>query len=1034
MKSFYFLFLAVLASCNGKDINISSSTDAATAETVQVAGAPAGIKNFVSSASYLPSGLWDIHLSWEEDTSNVSFTVKKGVSSGVYTDVYSNVKSPFVISNLQGGTTQYFRVLVSAVVNETVVTVTSKEYSITIPTDPYTVKPAPFTMTATGGDQQVTLNWDSADRAVFYVIQSGTSSGSYPNFIARVDKGPYIDKNLTNGKSIYYMVIAVNSVGSTNATAEVQVTPMGLPGSFSSLTASPGDGTVTLSWASAENATKYIVKRSTVTGSESKVVIADNVSSPYTDTGLTNGTTYYYIVVAANDNGESNSSETSSTPMALPTSFTSSAIAGDTQVVLNWTSSAGATSYTVQYGTNTGSYPNSIPVSSSASSYTISGLTNGTTYYFRVIATNPSGSVNADEVSSFPYHTFNLTTNSQLTQIQLSWEASSGVDHYILKRSLTSNLADFVVIEDNLSSSTLSYNDTGTNGQNSIPGGIVFGTIYYYQVTAVFNLANQIDSNIAQGIETTAITDLSASLDNQGLNSRNVSLSWTIVANATNYHIFRSTDPVNSFAEIGSSVSGSYVDSSTQYGVKYYYKVDATTNLGDVHSNTVSVNLITYCQASIPLPSWEDDQCYQHHMFDTPQGCAADAFCQWGDHGAGLRCVSAVFTKSNAYCAQQGSNSCQPGWCSWIDGAVSTSMSNVTIGADGSLGTGTVGSAQTVTFHCKNSTGADVSNSCPGPVVFQLGNDGTSDGNFSDAVYNVNMATWTANFTATTAGTARSITAKYNGITITSTAPKFTVLASSNDLPVTHNLSLWLDASAANTVQDNSSAPVTNGNPVSNWLDRRLNGKFVTASSYANSGVPNYDTTPSSEAIVFNGPDGVNTEGQRLVGDLSLGGGDVFSTGPQTHTIFVVYDQNDLFYTSWPNLLRIGNPTTNENIAFHSADSLGNIFYYFFGNDIITSSYLFPYKNSRTLVTLRYDGSTRKLRVDSREFGSDTPGLSLNLQSDILEIGNYNRGGGPGFYAYYGKIHEMLFYNSGLDQATEVPQVEAYLRAKWNTP
>lgn len=530
------------------------------------------------------------------------------------------------------------------------------------------------------------------------------------------------------------------------------------------------------------------------------------------------------------------------------------------------------------------------------------------------------------------------------------------------------------------------------------------------------------------------ITDLVATLNNLGLSGRNVTLTWTNVSNATNYHVLRKAESTGSYAEIGTSNSTPYIDSNTQYGVKYFYKVDADFSQQTVHSNIVSVKLITYCQATIPLPSWEDSECYNHHMFDTPEGCAADAFCQWGDHGAGLRCVSATFTKSNSYCAQQGINSCQPGWCSWIDGEVSTATSNVTVGTYGDLATATVGDVQTVTFHCKNSSGSEVSNSCSGPVVFQFANDGTSDGTFSDAIYNVNMATWTANFTATTVGTARSVTALYNGTAITSTLPTITVLSSSN-LSVTHNLSLWLDARASNTVQDASSVSVSNGGQVSNWLDRRLNGKYVTASNYASSGVPSYDTSSNSEAIVFSGPDGINTDGQRLVGDLSSGGGEVFSTGPQVHTIFTVYDQNDLFYTTWPNLFRIGDPNSNQNIAFHTANVGGVNIYYFYFNDLQTSAYLSPYKNSKTLLVLRYDGSTRKIRSDGLQVASDAPGLSLNLQTDILEIGNYYRGGfSAGTFSYYGKIHEMLFYNSALNETTEIPQIEAYLREKWNTP
>jgi subtilase family serine protease/ribosomal protein S20 len=79
-----------------------------------------------------------------------------------------------------------------------------------------------------------------------------------------------------------------------------------------------------------------------------------------------------------------------------------SATAGDAQVVLNWNSVPTATGYTVKYGTVQGNYSSTIEVGS-ATAYTVSGLTNGTTYYFVVVAKNALGSSrNSDELSATP--------------------------------------------------------------------------------------------------------------------------------------------------------------------------------------------------------------------------------------------------------------------------------------------------------------------------------------------------------------------------------------------------------------------------------------------------------------------------------------------------------------------------------------------------------------------------------------------------------------------------------------------------------
>src|SRR4029077_341300 len=86
------------------------------------------------------------------------------------------------------------------------------------------------------------------------------------------------------------------------------------PGVPTGLTATAGDTQVSLSWTAVSGATSYHVKRSTTSGSGYAQVSAPTGTS-FTDTGLTNGTTYFYVVTAVNTYGESsNSSEANSKP------------------------------------------------------------------------------------------------------------------------------------------------------------------------------------------------------------------------------------------------------------------------------------------------------------------------------------------------------------------------------------------------------------------------------------------------------------------------------------------------------------------------------------------------------------------------------------------------------------------------------------------------------------------------------------------------------------------------------------------------
>ncbi len=83
---------------------------------------------------------------------------------------------------------------------------------------------------------------------------------------------------------------------------------------------------------------------------------------------------------------------------------TSSGAAQSGQIILNWTASSGATSYTLERSTTSGSGFTQI-ATTAATSYTDSNLTAGQAYYYRVKATNPAFAATAYSAEVFvtPY-------------------------------------------------------------------------------------------------------------------------------------------------------------------------------------------------------------------------------------------------------------------------------------------------------------------------------------------------------------------------------------------------------------------------------------------------------------------------------------------------------------------------------------------------------------------------------------------------------------------------------------------------------
>ena len=97
---------------------------------------------------------------------------------------------------------------------------------------------------------------------------------------------------------------------------------------------------------------------------------------------------------------EASATPSASAPPLPPTNLT--ATAGNEQVTLTWNASIGATSYNVYESTTSGG-PYTKINSTKNTSYTVTGLTNGTTYYFVVTTVNSAGeSGYSNEVSATP--------------------------------------------------------------------------------------------------------------------------------------------------------------------------------------------------------------------------------------------------------------------------------------------------------------------------------------------------------------------------------------------------------------------------------------------------------------------------------------------------------------------------------------------------------------------------------------------------------------------------------------------------------
>ncbi|SFL59361.1 pectate lyase, PelA/Pel-15E family [Gracilibacillus orientalis] len=182
---------------------------------------------------------------------------------------------------------------------------------------------APTDLSASNGNEEVTISWEPVDGATTYqVLRSKEKGMSYEVIENAATETEYTDTDLTEGETYYY-VVSAKSETSQSANSDpvrgVAIPQSGVPAIPNGIEATAGDGQVVLTWPSVSGADAYNIKRGSFGSGEYEVIASDVSLTSYQDAGITNGETYDYVISAVNDSGESVDSE----PLAVtPTKVT----------------------------------------------------------------------------------------------------------------------------------------------------------------------------------------------------------------------------------------------------------------------------------------------------------------------------------------------------------------------------------------------------------------------------------------------------------------------------------------------------------------------------------------------------------------------------------------------------------------------------------------------------------------------------------------------------------------------------------------
>jgi hypothetical protein len=265
-------------------------------------------------------------------------------------------------------------------------------------------KPGTLNVTATVGDRKITATWDALPAGTFthYQAYIGGNWEDLSNNPTTVTQD-----GLTNETHYAYRFRARN--GATPGDESLVSGTPRVPAP-TGLTATAGDGQVSLGWTKpsglnpptgVDDVTRYEYTKDGGTN----WVSTEDATLSHTVTGLTNGTEYTFKVRAVrvqtapgviyNEKGLSSATATATPTISAPTVLT--ATAGEGEVSLSWTAVSGVSTITkYQYQQGSGTWTDT----SSTTSHTVTGLTGGVLYSFKVRAYGTGGGGTASNSAS----------------------------------------------------------------------------------------------------------------------------------------------------------------------------------------------------------------------------------------------------------------------------------------------------------------------------------------------------------------------------------------------------------------------------------------------------------------------------------------------------------------------------------------------------------------------------------------------------------------------------------------------------------
>ncbi len=499
-------------------------------------------------------------------------------------------------------------------------------YSGLLVVPPDTIAPTiPANLAATAGYTEVTLTWspstDNVGVAGYNILRCTvpvTGGQCTPAWITNTTVTSYIDAFLTSGTTYNYQVQAfdlVNNNSPLTPTLVIATFPTGggggnAPTNLTATAVSPKE--INLAWtAPTGQVGSYLIYSGSTAATLQQVATVGGSSTTYKYQPLNAGTTYFFgvmAVITGVDTPLSNIVSATTLPLPpAPISLVATA-SSTTKIGLTWQEPAvsrgglAVTQYQVLEGTTPGVLSKIATVTSPT--YTKTGLTASTRYYFEVVAVDSANddSVPSSEVSAVtdplpPAPVMGTPSTPDATEIVLSWTWSPASGGLPLARYL---------VNCGLSPTTLTQVGTVTSGTTYTYRSLAAATKYYCDVQAVDSANDDSPASNIVSVTTPPLPPAPVITSETGASATSIVVNWTWSPIAgglpfSKYVVNCGTSPT-ALKQVGSITSVStttYTYRGLTASTTYYCDVVASDSGSPVDNSPPSVIVST---KTLPMP------------------------------------------------------------------------------------------------------------------------------------------------------------------------------------------------------------------------------------------------------------------------------------------------------------------------------------------------------------------------------------------------------------------------------------------------